>query len=131
MRPTKFAILMSLLLGISGAGKSTASSEEVWWRNSLSCPLRFSGPPNGAYALENRSEARIVQYRLGCVTQEGGVVKVKKRFPATQMSLDPGQAKMKHSTSGYLEEQALCWKPKLKVAIVEALFEDQGVWRLP
>lgn len=139
MRNCLAVILLLLILSSSSSMSLTHQADVVtpqdWWFNVPSSPLEFSLFPNKRFlGLTNRSTGRIVQFALGCVTQDGDKIRAVCRATVTKTDLaassTSGQQLYFKDVAAYSEDRKCCDKAKAKLAVVEVNFADGSTWKI-
>jgi hypothetical protein len=122
-----FASTLVVLEFAAGMSQSKRSKSNDMCLDIPSSPLKLECSSD-SYFLRNYSTERIVKYRLGCVVQENLKYKVVDKRPYNDANLEPNRKKflLVNSSHGFPEE--LC-KAEAKLAVVEVLFADDGVWK--
>ena len=106
-----------------------------WWIDIPSAPLEFYPFPNNRFlGLTNRSKGRVVEFTLGCVTQDEDKVRVVCIATVTETDLaaagTSGQQMYFKDVSAYAEDRTCCDKANAKLAVVEVTFADGSTWRV-
>lgn len=141
-RRFKFMIGFWLLLIVgtfhaNPQAKSQTTLNSEYWLNIGSCPLKInvneSGSPFTSLFLENTAQSAIIDYQLGCVVEENGVIKIKAEKPVEKIEIKSSATTdnilylPKSSHGNYLS--SICSQP-YKVAIINLNFADGGTWTL-
>jgi hypothetical protein len=92
--------------------------------------VRLITYPNG-YDMINLAKKTIVQYRLGCVEEKHGKIKVLQALPAKEVSVAPGWATGSTTIDAVQPAILECVKKRnAKIAVISVHFADGTVWRL-
>lgn len=139
MRNCFAVILLSLILSSPPSMTLTQQTDGVspqdWWINIPSSPLEFNLFPNKRFlGLTNRSTGRVVQFTLGCVTQDGDKIRAVCKATVTKTDLaassTAGQQLYFKDVSAYAEDRKCCDKASAKLAVVEVNFADGSTWKV-
>jgi hypothetical protein len=105
---------------------------ESLWINLPSSPLRFFPNPEGnGYSLNNYSIGYIVQYRLGCVQEQGNGFKILSKRGPKEISLRPMTSSEVHARAVIaLTGPALDACKRGKLTVIEVQFKDGAVWKI-
>lgn len=115
--------------------QTEARSRAEWWINIPSSPLEFRLFPNKRFlGLANRSTGRVVEFTLGCVTQDGDKVRMVHQATATKTDLASNSASGKQlyfkDVSAYAQDRECCNKATAKLAVVRVTFADGSTWKV-
>jgi hypothetical protein len=138
MTKMRYWPIILLLIIMAAPQRSLAQQQpaeeplESLWINLPSTPLRFFSNPDGiGYSLNNYSIGYIVQYRLGCVLEQGGSIKILSKRDAKAISLKPMSSGEVHGWSVLpLTGRAFDPCKKGKLTVIEVLFKDGAVWKI-
>jgi hypothetical protein len=117
-------VVCGFATGISQPQRS--QSKEICL-NIPSSPLNLDCSSD-SYFLRNYSTETIVKYRLGCVVQKNLKYKVVSKRPYKDADLEPDRKIFLLFSSSHGFPVELC-KSETKLAVVEVLFADDGVWK--
>ena len=98
-----------------------------------SAPYKLKASYNGrGYEFCNTSNARVVKFRLGCAKRKNGELKILSERKLKETDLTPSgekgmSCKFWGSNHGFFPGED-CEKGKL--AVIEVVFADGGVWKL-
>jgi len=128
-------IFLLIVLGLQQRSFAQQAAEEPLeslWINLPSTPLRFFPNTDGiGYSLNNYSIGYIVQYRLGCVVEQGGGFKVLTKRDAKEISLRPMTSGEVHGRAVLpLSGRAFDPCKKGKLTVIEVQFKDGAVWKI-
>jgi hypothetical protein len=137
MNKKRYWLMVCLLIIMSapvrGLAQETAEGPlESLWINLPSSPLRFFPNAEGnGYSLDNYSIGYIVQYRLGCVLEQGDGFKILNKRGAKEISLKPMTSSEVHARAVIaLTGAALDPCKRGKLAVIEVQFKDGAVWKI-
>lgn len=103
---------------------------KAWLFTTESCPLKFSSSEESENVLVvNRSPARVVSYRIGCVEPANKPHRVGRYERVNNVVIPPGQAQIS-TIASYSRTYRECLKTRGSVGIVFVDFEDGGFWKL-
>jgi len=126
-------LLIILAAPVRGLAQEAAPEPlESLWINLPSSPLRFFPNPEGnGYSLNNYSIGYIVQYRLGCVLEQGNGFKILSKRGPKEISLRPMTSSEVHARAVIaLTGAALDPCKRGKLTVIEVQFKDGAVWKI-
>lgn len=97
-------------------------------------PARIGYTPLGAYpTLENHSDKGVIRYRLGCVLEENGQLKIPAKRKEEVTDLPPAnisKTSIPFTALSLREIKKECSAKKAKIAVVDITFADGTTWKL-
>ena len=129
-----FALVLNVLSVFSQSQQSENEALERLWLNIPSAPLQFAVAPDAkSIVLKNDSVGTVLRYRIACVNQTNGKIKVVNTHPISSTWLPPADqdrsltaADRFNLSNGVLKEAC---DGNLRLMIVEVEFEDGGIWK--
>ena len=125
-------ILLALLSPLHTMGQNQQTHQEAasdWWINLQSSPLVFETNVSGRMLnLFNHGSKSIKRYRLGCIVEEEGKLKILHKKAMIKTSLAPNQGLL-NSIYVYTHDKSSCEREHAKLSIIEVAFSDGSEWK--
>lgn len=125
-------LMLAILSPVRTIAQGQQTGEEPppdWWVNTESSPLVFEihGSRRILHLFNNGSKT-IKSYRLGCVLEERGKLRVLHRMAVVKRDLAPNQGLL-NSVYVYDEDRSRCDRKRAKLSVVEVVFSDGSRWK--
>jgi len=101
-----------------------------WIFNQVGAPVVLASQGERGYSIDNVSNKRVNSYQLGCVSRDGGGVKIRQMMEERRVDWMAGEGEQ-IMTTGQLEVKGICRKMGSLVAVVMVSFADHTKWQFP
>jgi hypothetical protein len=117
-------------LRITGQNQQTSQvGPSDWWINIPSSPLIIETNVSGRMLnLFNHSSKSIKRYRLGCIVETGGKLKIVHKKTTVKTNLAPNQGLL-NSIYVYSQDRLQCRSKHAKLSVIEVKFLDGSEWK--
>lgn len=127
--------IVTLTMMSLAAFQAEAGSQEQFWLNLPTSPLKIERSPNGRFiTLSNYSSKEALKYRLGCVVKTYKDIKVIRKFSKEVDSIAPVDLANNQVSfillDPTLEDVKRCTDKGAKLAVVEVTFADDSTWKI-
>ena len=124
-----FLVAMSPVCSMGQNRQSGKQGGEDWWINLPSSPLVFEANVSGRMLnLFNQGSKSIKRYRLGCVVEENGKLKISHKMAVAKTNLAPNKGLL-NMTYVYADDKSRCERDRAKLSVIEVTFSGGSQWK--
>lgn len=108
---------------------ASPDAAQDWLVNLPSSPLVFeTNVSRRALDLFNHGSKPIKKYRLGCVVEENGKLKIAHKMAVMKRNLAPNEGLL-DMMYVYADHKSRCDKHHAKLSVIEVTFSDGSQWK--